>query len=1342
MFHWFVKIITGFLIFQAGMVAAFAGQAELGRWPITNYTWREIDNSAFQIWDVGEDARGIKYFASQAGLFEFDGIEWRRVSGGSLLTTSVHLGDDRRVYVGKEADFGYIRVEENGVAVYRSLFEDLGVEVPFPDPIWSITSTSNAIFFTSNKYLFRYDGSSLAKWKTLSDEGRFYNVQVVGDDIYVYEMGAGLLRFSDNELTLVPGGDAFKNIRVEEGIARAMDGGLIVPTTDNGLVRFLEGELAPFSDSTRKLFSGRRIKRMLSVPSGHIIATRSNGLVFVSAEGGVTSEISADEGLLDNNVTNLSLDKNGQLWVASSLGVSRVVIPTGHDAHWTSFSREQGLFGYMNAILRFEGRIFVSTSEGAFYLPENPGLGEAKFKRLPDLQVQTSSMATTADRLLISHAQGISVFNAKLQQVQSIQLSDLPYELYASPKNPDIVFVGLYRHGLAVLKHDKARATWDIVHDRLDGIDEFISTIAEDAEGHLWLSGNSGRVFRLSFANGPEQKPHVDRFDLVQDFGAKIRFFSHGESLVFAPEKGGAFIFDKATHSFKQSYIESILPEPRNRLMGLTGAPFAPSYAVQAKPDANDWRLVRVIPSVNGNKWLPFLLPDNYFPNLHVMYPEADQANDVIWLGGFDTLMRIEIPRDVTKLRLPGAPAAVFREAQAEDRALSLQAKETSLECRCVTFKVAAPGADTGAKVHYQHRLVGNGGRWEPETRVAERRYENLPTGSYVYEVRAIDGLGQVGPVSRFHFSVPPFWYQTKWAIAAYFLLLAVLVWVVSQWRSRQLRRRNLELSAQVAAKTRELSEKNEHLALQNEMKSRFFTNLSHEFRTPLTLNLGPIEDMLDGRYGPLSSSMRSTFKIMHRNARRLLYFINQLLELAKMESTDIKLEVRREKLLPLISESVSAFMPLATSRTVTIINQTQAIDDEIYCDAEQLRKVFDNLLSNALKFSPDYGSVWVKQYHSDDEVFIEFRDMGPGIPANEIDFVFDRFYQAKTYENQSYVGTGVGLSLAKEIVVLHGGKLTVESQAGEGCIFTVALKKGYGHFAATQLVDTDAGARSLGKARQLDIDVLAPHEAFDPEIVDGATDLPVLLIAEDNTDLRNYLADSFSGLFQVIAVDNGLDALEVARTEPPAIIISDITMPKMDGKELCRELKANLSTSHVPVIMLTAQAEGQQRIEGLECGADDYLSKPFSTKELHLRVRNRMVQQEKLKSHYKRNSMLEADRMPIETADDRFLQKMVGLIDDHIADSEFGVNELAKEVGLSRRQLLRKTGALLDLSPSDLMRHRRLERAKAMLEQNADTVSQIAYAVGFESPSSFSKQFKQHFGKAPSSFRGGGKKE
>ncbi len=552
----------------------------------------------------------------------------------------------------------------------------------------------------------------------------------------------------------------------------------------------------------------------------------------------------------------------------------------------------------------------------------------------------------------------------------------------------------------------------------------------------------------------------------------------------------------------------------------------------------------------------------------------------------------------------------------------------------------------------------------------------------------------------------------------------------VQRTANEALRQRAEELQT-AYADLRHSIETTDRLQEIDELKTRFFTGISHELRTPLTLILGPLEQLLPQ---PAAAPLAGELKLMHRHGQRLLLLINQLLDIARLEAGQMQLQACATDLAAFTGRVVADFSSLAATKKVHLQAELPP-DLPAYADHDQLEKILMNLLGNALKFTETGGSITVRLTAEAAAAVLVVTDTGCGIAAQHLPHLFDRFYQADGSTRRRHDGSGIGLALVKELVALHQGTVTVQSEPGQGSSFTVRLPLGHAHLQPEEIVpaplfNEESGRRNeeLSHSQEANSSFLVPDSSFSE-----ADARPVVLIVEDHDDMRTYIATCLGNSYHLLTAPDGPAALAQAAAIPPDLLLTDLMMPGMDGLELCRRFKTDPNTSHIPVVVLTARASDESRLEGLELGADDYLTKPFRPAELRTRVANLLAQRAQLRARFGREITLQPANISITPADEVFLTRVLAVVEAHMGEPEFDVEAFASELAMTRNQLFRKLKALTDQAPSDFVRTLRLRRAAQLLAAQAGPVAEIAYRVGFNNLSYFSKCFRELHGHSPS---------
>ncbi len=509
-----------------------------------------------------------------------------------------------------------------------------------------------------------------------------------------------------------------------------------------------------------------------------------------------------------------------------------------------------------------------------------------------------------------------------------------------------------------------------------------------------------------------------------------------------------------------------------------------------------------------------------------------------------------------------------------------------------------------------------------------------------------------------------------------------------------------------------------------DQLKSNFFTNITHEFRTPLTVILNSFSNKnKDGETITLSAKEAN---IIQRNTNRLQSLINQLLDLSKLEAGKMKMQVAENNLLSFLKTLTQSFDSLAAQKNIKLQFASRLSNFNAYFDADKMEKILSNLITNAIKFTPEGGEIIVLLSSKNNQAEIVVKDNGIGISPDALPQIFNRFHQVDNSETRDFEGSGIGLALVEQMVKVHQGDIQVESTPGKGSIFSVLIPSKKSAYKADQIIELPFVKIAEKKFPLLESSIANPKS----ESIDS--NLPILLIAEDDPDLRYLLKKQLQNQYQIIEAANGKLGLEIAINQIPDLIISDVMMPEMSGYDLCKNLKEDIRTNHIPVILLTAKATQNEKIEGLELGADSYLIKPFDKKELEVRIHNLITQRKELQNRFAKNIIYKTKETPVRSREDIFIQSLLEVIEKEIANDKFGVEELAQSIHMSRSQLYRKLKALTNKTPNAFLREIRLEKSKKLLEQGVGNVSEIAIMVGFSNANYFYKCFKDAYGKTP----------
>ncbi|MCA6074753.1 hybrid sensor histidine kinase/response regulator transcription factor [Fulvivirga sedimenti] len=840
-----------------------------------------------------------------------------------------------------------------------------------------------------------------------------------------------------------------------------------------------------------------------------------------------------------------------------------------------------------------------------------------------------------------------------------------------------------------------------------------IASITEDKMGHLWVSSQSGAVYYMNAEN---------KFSMVLQPDRPMKLFSSkfdSKGLLWLCTNVGLFSYQI---------------EPDASLgVRLTLLKFYDSNN-SALPNSS---IYKILEDIHGDLWLSHVKgisrlsrEDNSFINYSVedglqsnefnSNAGCNLENGYLCFGGINGINIFHPDSLKHNLTVPPVVITQFNILN-EPRELMKNGYTLSYLENTLSFEFASLDFTAPQKNRYSYQMVGFDKDWIDSGSRRNISYTNLDPGTYTFRVRGTnnDGVWNEQGASMEIIILPPPW-RTWWAYSLYglgiiLLLLAVRRQIISRER----------LKARIKLEQLEIS-KYQELDL---MKSRFFANISHEFRTPLTLLLGPIDKRIQAAKDPAE---KSELQQMYRNASRLLNLVNQLLDLSKKEASAMKLSCVYGELQTAVSLISSQFFSIAASKEITF-KISEDVRVIMYYDQDKLEKIVGNLLSNSFKYTPEGGQIAIEILKAapdaqfpDGCAILNVSDSGIGISEEELGKIFDLFYQVDLSSTREFEGSGVGLSLTKELVELHHGTIEVQSVPGKGSTFTVRLPLGRSH-----LNDDEISV-------QISEDVVGSPENAGDQINDsghlpvGSLQQDTILIIEDNLDLRHYIRSELSDTYAMLEAKDGQEGIAAAIRELPTLIITDLMMPLKDGLTVCQELKADERTCHIPIILLTAKVDIETKLKGYQFGADEYIPKPFKVNELLIRIENLLFNRKLVREKYTREITINPTSVIVESMDERFIQKTMEIIEERLAETDFGVEDLARDLGVSYTQLYRKMDATTGFSPNELIRHMRLLRAADLMRQQAGNVGDIAFLVGFNNLSYFSKVFKEKFGLTP----------
>ncbi|UCH95426.1 MAG: response regulator [Candidatus Aminicenantes bacterium] len=1381
-------------------------QAEQGFKNIENFTSLDYKLHS-QNWCITQDARGIIYAANQGGILEYDGLSWQTIKVPHNMVRALAVGPEGKIYIGGVNEIGFLEPDQNGQLHYVSLINHLEENQHNFSDVYQLAALNQGTFFRASKKLFRWYNGHLTVWEPRHPQAIFMAVFSWKDACYVQEKGVGLMQVKGDVLKPVPGNQVFTRDKICTAVpyddqylllgTRAAEFYLYDGTTTVSFPMEADDYL-----NKKELYHGTRL-----ADGNFALATLRGGVVIIDTNGRLKQIFDKSSGLQDVNVKYVFRDCWGNLWLGLMDGISRI----DYDSPLSFFDERAGLEGVIWSMTRHQGRFYVGTARGLYYLktptPGRPSL----FGLIAGIPSSCQCLLSIGDSLLAGTSRG-------LFQVEPINSEDYACRLIkgvstyqvlvleASKTLPHRVWVGT-SSGLLLIQRQGQQDSWRM-ECQCETVRQGILSIAESKNNPriLWLGTRLNGTIKVKPGNNPCQ-PEIQRFGIDRGLPRGEIYVAEAAGKVRFATSTGLFRFDKTTQAFVPDLLlgnefagqqRNIfrLVEDQNKHIWFHSS----RENFHAVPKSDETFTVDGIPFSR----IPPI-------QVHTIYPDgsftwfATSKQLICYHALAEKNYKTPFPVLIRKVTVKGRPP--FYDCAgcggSTPRLPVLNYKDRHLD-----VEVAAPFYEDETKTQYRYFIEGYDDDWSDWTTTASRNCPDMDPGRHSLRVQARNIYGTLSSEAVLSFRILPPWYLTWWAFFFYAAAALFIVYLMVRWRSRRLllEKQKLEhiveertrqvnqTNHQLRQKTMQLQEQSEKLKEMDKIKSRFFANISHEFRTPLTLIMGPLEQIRSEfrqlRRGSKkekntpetgeNKKLEKWIDMVDRNARRLLGLINQLLDLSKLESGKMKLQAMEVNLVAFLKGIMEPFQLAAARNGTDLVFFSSEDSLFLYFDPEKLEKIMVNLLSNAVKFTPPGGKITVSVTLApgsvnENYVCISVKDNGVGISENQLPHIFERFYQAETTVEHRRKGSGIGLALVKELVELHHGQVNINSRKGEnsGTEFILQLPRGKRHLAAGELAageESELYCNSLHETRETllltprDIKpVEAPgispqagnhrdmesdqwQEDLEEQLDQGDRDNQgngtsrenkknIILVVEDNADFRYYIRTRLEADYTVVEAGDGREGVEKAAAIIPDLIISDIMMPEMDGYELCREVKSHVNTSHIPVVLLTAKASEANILHGLETGADDYITKPFNSKLLCARIRNLIDLRRQMQLNINREMILQPSRLGISKIDREFLEDLQKAIRRNISEPDLNVESLSKQLYMSRTTLYRKIQALSGESPTDFIRSYRLKRAAQLLKANFGSVTEVAFEVGFTSRAYFTKCFKEKFHQLPSEY-------
>ncbi|WP_298338958.1 two-component regulator propeller domain-containing protein [uncultured Algibacter sp.] len=1294
---------------------------------------------------IHQDKLGQIWIGTRDGLNKYDGTKFtiyrnkeddsKSISNNDIL--SIEEDEEGFLWIGtynglnkynpKTDKFTrYFHTQKNTSLVNNTIWT---VKTFSNGEVWAGTSGGLAIFNkTTNKFnnYLNTVGKPIAKQVMsilkISDSEIF-----VGTGAGIYKVGR--LRETLN-FELLEGSETF----FVQDLVKGLGENLLVATRNKSVLSYnLEQEdFTNFLDLNT--FNTNNVRQLLFDDNENLWVGSYNGLKIINTDKTITtlnSDIDRQNSLSKNSVKCLFKDKKGSVWVGTYYGGVNIWDET--NANFSNITQNQigkGLnYTVVSSIEKYKNDMFFGTEGGGVNV-WNQRANKYKYisknnSNLSDNNIK--SLKIIGSELWIgTFKNGFDVYdlNANKFKSKSIPIKLKEYledtGVYAIKNDTfNNVWIGSFGQGIFRynIKNKEFKRFYDF--DDANAISSnLIRSICIDSKHNVWVGTEKG----LNKIN-KDEKVSTFFYDEKLQYGDDILcvYEDSLKNLWVGTKSKGLFKYDGSKfksinlelNNTKISAVHSVLEEYKNHLWISTNQGVIHYNYKNEK--------VQLYNQTDG-------LISNEFNNNASFKTHQNQ----FYFGGPQGVTYFNPKKITTNKYVPQVILTDFiiRESDMESDGFKEELAYTesiSLSHTQGNFSIAfsIPNFINSSNNKYKYRLKGLEKDWNLTTNnLASYTIQN--PGNYIFEVKGAnnDNIWNT-TATKLSIDVAPAPWRTWWAFTLYGLLILIaLYFLLKILKSRTKLKHDLQLEYIETERTKQA----------NKNKLEFFTNISHEFRTPLALILGPLNQILEDYRG--SSKMYKKLMVIENNASHLLHLINRLMDFRKFESNLYKLQAAEGNIIKFLREIFLSFTEYAKNGDYKFEFISEADEILVYYDRNKLERVFYNLISNAFRYTPEGGDIIVRVEKSQEDIKIHVEDSGVGVAKEYQTKIFDRFFEvaANNKPDKGYnKGTGIGLSIAKNIVELHKGEIAVRDNNKQGSIFSVTLLLGNGHLDDSEILKDFKFSDDLSQyVKQLEENT--PIIDDDLQLVNKTTKASVLLV-EDNKDLRKFIKDLLKNDYKVLEAENGKVALKKAKKEDPDLIVSDVIMPEMTGTELCSAVKGELKTSHIPIILLTSRSSLIYKIDGLERGADDYISKPFNINEFKLKVKNLLLTREKLREKFTSNDGLKPEDILVSSYDEKLYKKALKIVNENLDNVDFDIAYFCSELGVSRTMLFTKIKAWSNFTPNEFILHFKMKRAAQLLEQGKINISQISYKVGYKDPKYFSKSFQKKFGETPSKY-------
>lgn len=1301
-----------------------------------------------QNWAIVKGKNGKMYFGNSAGVLEFDGYNWKLIKVPNSVVRSLSVDKNGTIFAGSADDFGYLKPTNNGGLEYKSLLPYVKIKNAIGH-VWYLFELNGSMVFITRQYIIKltfksgsYDDPVIEIFEA---KDRYRIAHKVNNELYILESSTGLLKFDGKKFNLINGSqDLFEENTIYSMLPYGKNNEqILIATRKKGFYLFDGISFKPFiTEANDYVLEKNLYLPGAKLPDGtYAFNTSDGGIIIINSEGALIRKFDMSNGILDDGVLYL-YHTDGKLWVAMQNGISAIEIPS--DVAY--LNQSAGLKGAVSCVKVFNNLLFAATTAGVFKLDFNKSSkGNLQFEKIKEIADEAWWIIDYKKSIIIATTQGIHILNNNSYKKINTDWRGC-YYIYNSKVFKNRLYIGL-ETGLAVL--EDVNGNW-IDRGKIKGINTAVRSIEEDMKGNLWLGTTYSGVFRVSgISANLDGKQQIVQFNdgfIKQD--EEVKLFPTRNGLLFST-KTKVLQFDYTSNSFIPEGSIGFNEQFSHSEISFILEDSSGNFWVSAVKPSSELSIAIAIKDGAKYKWQELSSLKNVidYSNSNAVFSIfKDEVSGIVWFNGADGIVSFNSHYLTNKLNSDNEYSSLITKVIINSDSLlflgddelrnSIEPKkdfQLEHDFNTIRFEFSSLKFE-GNLSEYQFMLDGLDKSWSGWSSENRKDYTNLSPGSYVFRVKAKDIYNNISRESTFAFTISSPWFTSWYAYLSYLIVLIAFVYALVQFRVRYLTQKNIKLESVIAERTKLISEQAEKLKELDEVKSRFFTNISHEFRTPLTLTLGQIESVMSKLQ---DSGLKKKLQMAHLNARKLLKLINQILEISKIESGKQKLLIGEYELVTFIRKIFYSFESIADQKGLTLNFFADQEYVKIYFDQEKMDRVFTNIISNAIKFTNAGGKINLKigvlrSDNSDQKENVEIilSDTGIGIPKERLPYIFDRFYQADRSDKSDIEGTGIGLTLTKEIVELHSGKIEVQSDSGKGTVVKIQLPLGKDHFNLDDLSNIKF-EQEIHEKESGNFSERSYNDTLDEEPLEEQNKESVLVI-DDNADIRQFIKEQLEDAFLIYEAVDGVAGIKSAQEIIPNLIITDVRMPGIDGFEVSRKLKQDTLTSHIPIIILTAKSDQEDKLTGLETGADDYLVKPFSPQELVLRVKNLISIRKKLQEKYSKRADFTPEEVTTSSIDQKFLSLVIKEINNNLSQENFNTEILADKCAISVSQLNRKLNALIGQPAGSLIRSMRMEKAAKMLQNKEASIKEIAYSVGYSDQSNFARSFKKHFGKTP----------